>query len=109
MRRKAKAEPDVMARLEVSAENALLGGATLTEAWEQFRETALTRRRLIEIRDTIFRKLAHPDHLKALADGPLLNANAVVRYRHARPRIKRPKIEQLSILDIVDGHMGRAA
>jgi len=33
----------------------------------------------------------------------------VVRYRHARPRIKRAKIEQLSILDIVDGHMGRTA
>jgi hypothetical protein len=98
-----------MIRLETSAENHLLAGASLTEAWDAFRDTALTRCRLIEIRDTIFRKLAHPDHLKALADGPLLNANAVVRYRHARPRIKRPKIEQLSILDIVDGHMGRTA
>ena len=109
MARKAKAEPSEMTRLEASAEDRLLAGATLTEAWEAFRETALTRRRLIEIRDTIFRKLAHPDHLKALADGPLLNANAVVRNRHARPRIKRAKIEQLSILDIVDGHMGRTA
>lgn len=109
MARKAKVEPSEMVRLETSAEGALLAGASLAEAWDQFRETALTRRRLIEIRDTIFRKLAHPDHLKALADGPLLNANAVVRYRHARPRIKKPKLVQLSILDIVDGHMGRTA
>jgi len=109
MGRKPKVEPSELARLEVGAESHLLSGATLAEAWDAFRDTALTKRRLIEIRDTIFRKLAHPDHLKALADGPLLNANAVVRYRHARPRVKRVKLEQLSILDICDGHMGRTA
>lgn len=110
MARKAdKERAEELTRLEVRAEEHLLGGATLSATWDYLRGGPLTRKRLVEIRDTIFRKLAHPDHLKALADGPLLNANTVVRYRHARPRIKRPKLEQLSILDIVDGHMGRAA
>lgn len=106
---KAKEKAEELARLEVAAEDWLLGGATLAAAWDALRGGPLTRKRLTEIRDTIFQKLARPDHLKALADGPLLNANAVVRYRHARPRVKRPKLVQLSILDIVDGHMGRTA
>lgn len=106
---KTREKADELARLEIAAEDWLLGGATLAATWDYLRGGALTRKRLVEIRDTIFRKLAHPDHLKALADGPLLNANAVVRYRHARPRVKRVKLEQLSILDICDGHMGRTA
>ncbi len=106
----AKLDPEELERLENSAEHTLLAGSTLAAAWDEFRETGLTKRRLTEIRDAVFGRLrASPDNVKALADGPLLNANAIVRYKHPRPRKVISPPAQLSILDIVDGHMGRTA
>lgn len=96
--------------LESRAKDWLLSGATLSATWDALRGGPLTRKRLAEIRDTLFAKLqASPDNVKALAEGPILNANELVKYRHPRPRKAAPSIEQLSILDIVDGHMGRTA
>lgn len=105
--RKKKEE---LALLETRAEDWFLGGATLSATWDALRGGPLTRRRLVEIRDAIFAKLtASPDNVKALAEGPILNANELVRYKHPRPRKTAPPPVQLSILDICDGHMGRVA
>lgn len=98
-----------IARLEASAETHFLAGLTLSATWEYLRGGPLTRKRLTEIRDRLFDRLkSSPDNVKALAEGPILNANELVRYRHPRPVKNAPPPVQLSILDIVDGHMGRA-
>lgn len=38
-----------------------------------------------------------------------INPNELVRYKHPRPVKRAAPLVQLSILDIVDGHMGRSA
>lgn len=105
-----KEKAEELARLESRAEDWLLSGATLSAAWDYLRGGPLTKKRLTEIRDNIFDRLqSSPDNVKALAEGPILNANELVRYKHPRPRKTAPLPVQLSILDICDGHMGRTA
>lgn len=98
-----------MAKLDHPARASILAGKTLTSIWEGGQANGLTRKELSELRKTVMAELnASPENVKALADGPLLNANAIVKYK-GRPRKFTPPPVQLSILDIVDGHMNGAA
>lgn len=84
--------------------------AAITEAIKFGRiRTSLSTAGVRELRDEIMAELnASPGNVKALAAGPLLNACDIVKYK-GRPRKFSPPPVQLSILDIVDGHMGRSA
>lgn len=63
-----------------------------------------------QIRDEVYHILqTSPGAVIALADGPILNANVVNRYTQCGQRKAHAPPVQLSILDIVDGHMGRTA
>lgn len=98
-----------MAKLDHPARASILAGKTLTSIWEGGQANGLTRKELSELRTAIMAELnASPENVKALAAGPILNANAIVKYK-GHPRKFSPPPVQLSILDIVDGHMGRTA
>ncbi len=98
-----------MVNLDHPARALILAGKTLSSIWEGGHANSLTRKELSELRTAIMAELnASPENVKALAAGPLLNANAIVKYK-GRPRKFSPPPVQLSILDIVDGHMGRSA
>lgn len=91
--------------VEKQARDLIVAGCTIKGIWSQLREFKLSRSRILEIRDEI----ASPSGLKWLADGPLLNADKPHHLRIPRKRAKALPSVQLSILDIVDGHMGRMA
>jgi hypothetical protein len=64
----------------------LLAGDTMAEVRSLFTgengKPRFTVRRMREMRDEIFEPLiADPEKVKALANGPVLNANKIVRYR----------------------------
>lgn len=89
--------------IEKQARDLIVAGNPIKAIWQSLREHKLSRSRIIEIRDEI----ASPRGLKWLADGPLLNADKPHHLRIPRKRQKSLPPVQLSILDIVDGHMGR--
>lgn len=93
------------------AERMFLAGHKIRAVYAHYSHHDLSMASLRAIRDRIFGTLrADPRKVKELAAGPLLNANEVVRYTVPAPKRKpAPTAEQLSILDICDGHMGRAA
>lgn len=70
----------------------LLAGETMAD----IRRTlpGITRKLMCALRDEIFEPLiADPEKVKALANGPVLNANEIVRYRRnpgPRSRMARP-------------------
>lgn len=98
-----------MTKLDHPVRDHILAGKTLTSIWDGGYASGLTRKELSALRSAIMAELnASPDNVKALADGPLLNANVIVKYK-GRPRKFAPPPVQLSILDICDGHMGRTA
>lgn len=76
----------------------LLAGSTMIEVRDSFHDQHGRRRfnaqRMRDMRDEIFEPLiADPDKGKALANGPVLNANEIVRYRRnpgPRTRMARP-------------------
>lgn len=92
---------------------AILAGKTMASITQAIRlgriHTSLNAAGVREFRDSIMAELNEaPANVKALAAGPLLNACEIVKYK-GRPRKFSPPPVQLSILDIVDGHMGRTA
>lgn len=93
------------AAAEAIVRAALLNGQSMQSAKEAVRRYGLTMRRIKQIRDEI----SQPDSLKVLANGPLLNAEGPPKLRAKRSVRPKPTAPvQLSILDICDGHMGRA-
>lgn len=76
----------------------LLSGATMIEVRNHFigakGKRTFNAQRMREMRDEIFEPLiADPEKVKALANGPVLNANEIVRYRRnpgPRTRMARP-------------------
>lgn len=55
----------------------------------------VTSYRMRKLRDEVFGSLTtDPEAVKALANGPLLNANQIVRYTHSRKVIQRVAREQ---------------
>lgn len=87
----------------------LLAGKTMESVWTFF-EGEMTRYHIRKLRDDIFGGLqSSAASVHALAAGPILNPNELVRYKHPRPVKRGAPLVQLPILDIVDGHMGRTA
>lgn len=93
------------------AEALFRAGYKIRAVYEYYGHHDLTMASLRAIRDRVFdAPRSDPAKVKALSDGPLLNANELVHYTLPAPKRKpAPTAEQLSILDIVDGHMGRTA
>lgn len=93
------------------AEALFRAGYKIRAVYEHYAHHDIDMASLRAIRDRVFGELrADPGKVKALAAGPLLNANELVHYTVPAPRRgTNPAAEQLSILDIVDGHMGRTA
>ena len=93
------------------AERMFRAGYKIKAVYDTFAHHDLNMASLRAIRDRVFDALrSDPAKVKALSDGPLLNANELVHYTlPAAKRKSAPASEQLSILDIVDGHMGRTA
>lgn len=70
----------------------LLAGETMAEIRRVL--TGLSAKKLRDMRDEIFEPLiANPDEVKKLANGPVLNANEIIRYRQRpgrKTRMARP-------------------
>lgn len=95
----SKLKPAFLAAAIKDIEARFLSGATLQEVREVYRETELPMSHVAKYRNALFDRLnSDPQMVKDLANGPLLNANKIVRYSGMR-RALRSKSYQMSILD----------
>lgn len=80
-------------------EKMFLSGHTLAEVKADYKESGIPASHITKHRNALFARLrSDPQIVKDMANGPLLNANKVVRYSGMHRAI-RSKIYQLSILD----------
>jgi hypothetical protein len=105
---KSKLKPAFLQAAIVDIEARFLSGSTLSEVREVYRETSLPMSHVAKYRNALFDRLNNnPQAVKDLANGPLLNANKIVRYSGMRRALKS-KAYQESILDVCDGSMNGA-